>query len=116
MPATSRAREERSSHPGAVRAITADFVSTWGSALLKNFRSCGVWIAQRVKTQRAEKRMRLCESVSLGDRRFVAVIQVDQERFLIGGSSTSVCMLTKLQPEERAGNSEARSEWGTGQK
>jgi flagellar biogenesis protein FliO len=53
---------------------------------------------QKVFTaQRAQKQLRVCESVSLGDKRFVAVIQVDQERFLIGGATNSIAMLTRLQ-------------------
>ncbi len=40
--------------------------------------------------------MRVCETVSLGERRFVAVLQVDGERFLIGGSSTAVVLLSQL--------------------
>ena len=47
--------------------------------------------------KRAQKTLRVCESVSLGDKRFVAVIQVDQERFLIGGAANSIAMLTRLQ-------------------
>ncbi len=41
--------------------------------------------------------LRVCENVSLGEKRFVAVVQVDDERFLIGGSSSSVSLLTRLQ-------------------
>jgi flagellar biogenesis protein FliO len=53
---------------------------------------------QKVFTaKRAPKQLRVCESVSLGDKRFVAVIQVDQERFLIGGAANSIAMLTRLQ-------------------
>ncbi|MGH9538524.1 MAG: flagellar biosynthetic protein FliO [Terriglobales bacterium] len=55
------------------------------------------WIAQRARAQQARKNLRVCESVSLGEKRFVAVVQVDAERFLIGGSSSSVSMLTRLQ-------------------
>jgi flagellar biogenesis protein FliO len=55
------------------------------------------WIARRVKVQQARKNLRICESVSLGDKRFVAIVQVDDERFLIGGSSGSLSLLTRLQ-------------------
>jgi flagellar biogenesis protein FliO len=55
------------------------------------------WIMQRVKVQQARKNLRVCESVSLGEKRFVAVVQIDSERFLIGGSSSSVSLLTRLQ-------------------
>ena len=51
---------------------------------------------RRVKAQQARKNLRVCEKVSLGEKRFVAVVQVDEERFLIGGSSGSVSLLTRF--------------------
>ena len=44
----------------------------------------------------SRKRMRVCESVSLGDKRFLAIVRVDSEHFLLGGSSGSVSLLAKL--------------------
>lgn len=55
------------------------------------------WLLRKAKAQHARKNLRVCESVSLGEKRFVAVVQVDGERFLIGGSPSSVAMLTRLQ-------------------
>jgi flagellar biogenesis protein FliO len=55
-------------------------------------------ILQQIKVQRAHKSLRLCENLSLGEKRFVAVVEVDGERFLLGGSSASVSLLTRLQP------------------
>jgi hypothetical protein len=59
------------------------------------------WLQLRLKTQQAKKRLRVCESVSLGEKRFIAVVQVDGEQFLVGGSSSSVSTLAHLeQPRE----------------
>jgi hypothetical protein len=59
------------------------------------------WLYRRLKTQQAKKRLRVCESVSLGEKRFIAVVQVDGEQFLVGGSSSSVSTLAHLeQPRE----------------
>ncbi len=55
------------------------------------------WVLRRVRVQQARRSLRVCENVSLGDKRFVAVIQVDEERFLIGGSSSSMSLLSRLQ-------------------
>jgi flagellar protein FliO/FliZ len=55
------------------------------------------WSLRRAKSQRAAKTLCVSESISLGEKRFVAVVQVDGERFLIGGSSTSVSVLAKLR-------------------
>jgi flagellar biogenesis protein FliO len=46
--------------------------------------------------QAAKKHLRICETAPLGDKRFVAVVQVDHERFLVGGAANSVALLAKL--------------------
>ncbi len=40
--------------------------------------------------------MRLCETLSLGDRRFLAVVLVEQQKYLVGGAPNSVALLAKL--------------------
>lgn len=54
------------------------------------------WLQQQRQTQQRNKRLRVSETVSLGEKRFLAVVQIDREQFLVGGSSSSVCMLTRL--------------------
>jgi hypothetical protein len=75
--------------------------------------------------QRSPKRLRLCESLPLGERRFVAVVEFDAERFLVGGTSSSMVLLSRLadgpaQQQERdkaAKNAEpAVTENGTGKR
>jgi hypothetical protein len=56
------------------------------------------WTQQKLKSHQVRKRLRVCETVSLGDKRFIAVIQVDGEQFLVGGSSSSVSTLAHLEP------------------
>jgi hypothetical protein len=48
------------------------------------------------KMRAPQKRLRVCESVSLGEKRFLAIVKVDSESFLLGGSTTNVSMLAKL--------------------
>jgi len=72
----------------------------WSHALLSKAWSALKWIMQRATAQQARKNLRICETLSLGEKRFVAVVQVDEERFLIGGSSSSVSLLTRL-PEAK---------------
>jgi len=55
------------------------------------------WTQQKLKSSAGKKRLRVCESVSLGEKRFVAVIQVDGEQFLVGGSASSVSTLAHLE-------------------
>lgn len=86
------------SMPAAVKADKA--ISTGNAVLLafaKQFISSMGWILQKVKVQPKRRSLRLCENLPLGDKRFVAVIQVEEERFLIGGAAGSVSLLTRLQ-------------------
>jgi hypothetical protein len=49
------------------------------------------------------KQLRVAETVSLGEKRFVSVIQVDGQKFLIGGGSSGVTLLTQLGAADAAG-------------
>jgi hypothetical protein len=66
--------------------------------LLRILMRTWTWTQQKLKSHQVRKRLRVCESVSLGDKRFIAVIQVDGEQFLVGGSSSSVSTLAHLEP------------------
>jgi len=60
---------------------------------------------QRVQARRqlqlASKRLCLCESISLGDKRFLAIVRVDGQHFLVGGAPSNVCMLTQLAGDRK---------------
>ena len=75
-------------------------IERWGQGLLVHTWSALKWIMRRAKAQQSRKNLRICETVSLGEKRFVAVVQVDEERFLIGGSASAVSLLTRL-PETK---------------
>lgn len=45
---------------------------------------------------RSKKRMQMIETVSLGEKRFVALVKVDGREFLLGGAPSSVGMLADL--------------------
>jgi len=49
-------------------------------------------------SQRSPKKLRLCETLPLGERRFVSVIQFENSRFLVGGTSDSLVLLARLDP------------------
>ena len=51
---------------------------------------------RKVSVRRRNNRMQLCETLSLGDRRFLAVVLVEQQKFLVGGAPNSVALLAKL--------------------
>jgi hypothetical protein len=62
----------------------------------------GAWNYSRrqLVSRQSRKRLRVCESVSLGEKRFVAVIEVDGEQFLVGGAASSVATLARLEPTQ----------------
>ena len=48
----------------------------------------------------APKRLRLFESLPLGEHRFVAVVEFDTARFLVGGTPSSLVLLCRLGDAE----------------
>lgn len=49
------------------------------------------------KLSRPARKLRVCETVSLGDKRFAAVLEYGGQRFLLGGAAQSVQLLTELR-------------------
>jgi flagellar biogenesis protein FliO len=60
------------------------------------------WMQERSKVQRRARKLRVCETAQLGDKRFVALIQADGQRFLVGGTSNSVTLLATLPRRKNA--------------
>ena len=76
-----KAASSSTSPPGTVWAVA-----------LKN-----LWqgVRRAIKSRKV-RRLRVCETLSLGDRRFVAVIEFDRQEFLVGGSGNSLELLARL--------------------
>jgi len=55
------------------------------------------WIRDRRNKVFQSNKLRITDTISLGDKRFVSVVHVDGQRFLIGGSSSTVALLTPLE-------------------
>jgi flagellar biogenesis protein FliO len=49
-----------------------------------------------LRVERTPRQLRLCETVSLGEKRVVAIIQYENHKFLLGGSASSVNLLARL--------------------
>jgi flagellar biogenesis protein FliO len=62
-----------------------------------------------LRVRKAPRRLRLCESLSLGEKRIVAVIEFESQQFLVGGSAHSVNLLARLG--ESPDFSELLAEW-----
>ena len=59
--------------------------------------------------QSRPRRLHVAETVSLGEKRFVSIVEVDGHSFLIGGGSASVSLLTQLGREPATQGVAARS-------
>ena len=58
------------------------------------------WLTRQsrsVLTRSVSRRLRIAETVSLGEKRFVSILRVDGEQFLIGGSQSNIVLLAKLE-------------------
>ena len=67
-----------------------------------------VCFLRKIKVRRRERSLRLCDSLALGEKRFVTVVECEHHRFLLGVTSQSISLLHKLEDEAqvtaRAGN------------
>lgn len=70
----------------------------------------GSWIKSHVKIQANKKRLRVCESVSLGEKRFIAVVQLDGKEFLVGGAPNSLSLLANVGKNANATFAEVLNE------
>jgi flagellar biogenesis protein FliO len=61
------------------------------------------WLHAKYSTN-ASKRLVLSETVSLGEKRFVALVSVEGREFLIGGSGSNVSLLAKLRTTPESAN------------
>jgi len=67
-----------------------------------------VWRRVRRMSSRTSKRLRLCETLPLGERRFVAVVEFENERFLLGGTASSLALLARLRETDASAANPAK--------
>lgn len=65
-------------------------------SLLNVFHKSIAWLRAQ-KLARSQRKLQLCDTVSLGEKRFAAVLEYEGHRFLIGGAAQSVQLLTTLR-------------------
>src|SRR5690348_14592575 len=54
------------------------------------------WVVRQQQSRSCARRLRLEETISLGQKRFLALVQVDGQRLLVGGGATEVTLLANL--------------------
>jgi flagellar biogenesis protein FliO len=76
--------------------------------------ACAARLQQGFKRRRSERRLRLSETLSLGEKRFLAVVQFQHQEFLVGGTGSSIALLAKLDaPQVTPDSREASHELGS---
>ena len=55
-------------------------------------------LGERYSQHQAKKKLRLRETLSLGDKRFLAVVEYRQQEMLVGGTANSITVLATASP------------------
>ncbi len=71
-----------------LRPLTAHAVTAWK------------WLEHKRTQQLATRRLKVAETISLGEKRFVSILQVDGAQFLIGGAAGNVSLLAILNQKD----------------
>lgn len=82
------------------KVLPADVISVSVRSFSSVIRRGWTWItlhSREVLTRSVSRRLKVAEMLSLGEKRFVSIIQVDDEQFLLGGSSSHIVLLAKLE-------------------
>ncbi len=67
------------------------------SSLFSRFLLPVLTLLRSIKFQRRERFMHLCETLPLGEKRFLAIVQIEQQRFLIASTNQSISLLYRLE-------------------
>jgi hypothetical protein len=78
------------------------FAAKFGRSIREQISSAWTKLAKlgRDWRPRTARQLRLCETLPLGERRFVSVVQFEEQKFLIGSAANSVVLLTRLEKQE----------------
>ena len=71
-----------------------------GHAIVEHVRSAWTWLERKRTSHLAARRLHVAETLSLGEKRFVSIIEVDGTQYLIGGSAENVQLLSRLEDNE----------------
>ena len=88
-------------------ALSSDFLygpkrrRVWGAFLGTAWK----WLtlhSRDVLARGVTRRLKVAETVSLGEKRFVSILQVDGDQFLVGGSPSNIVLLARLEAKADA--------------
>jgi flagellar biogenesis protein FliO len=79
-----------------VFASSAESKPEYAEASRSRFASFLNGLTSLASARRRERRLRLCEILSLGEKRFIAVVEYGQEKFLLAGTPQNISLLKSL--------------------
>jgi flagellar biogenesis protein FliO len=94
--------------PGGIENMQAES----SGAAPQQSRTAGSWViaffsrlCSTVSVRRSERKLRLCETLSFGEKRFIAVVEYDHSKFLVAGTPKCISLLQRLDGNlEKTGN------------
>ncbi len=66
-------------------------------SILSSLKQIGANV-QGIRCKRRRRSMRLCETLPLGERRYLALVEVERQKFLLGTAGNSISLLATLSP------------------
>lgn len=81
-------------------AATIGNRSQAADACLRLWANAWNWVQRHWKSTHSKRRLKVRETISLGEKRLVALIEVDGEQFLVGGGPSSLSVLAHLEHQE----------------
>ena len=95
---------------GTSRTVSA--ARRFPAAIVQLFAGLRTMLRQ-VKVHRRVRSLRICETLALGDRRLLLVIQFERKRFLIGSTNQSISLLDCLDERSHPASQPDDSRWAT---
>lgn len=84
------------------RSMSAEGEVSIPQSILDHGIAAWKWVVRKRTQQLATRRLRVAETVSLGEKRFVSIVHVDGTQFLLGGAAGSVSLLAVLETPQEA--------------
>jgi hypothetical protein len=94
-PTAIRITESRAALPGQPQARSAGAIETV-RAVCGYLRTAWTWLEHKRSQQLSSRRLRVSETISLGEKRTISIVTVDGAQYLIGSSAGGVQLLTRL--------------------
>ncbi len=67
-----------------------------GALVLHLLAKARIWLQKNYRIN-TTKRLRIVETVSLGEKRFVALVRVEEYEFLVGGGASGINLLARIK-------------------